>query len=77
MEMVNVKEEVYKEIKNAVGDIEFNDDSLVKEDLGIDSYKAVNILLNLDRKKITFKSENIPTIKTVKDLLDSLTYYGN
>ena len=77
MEMVNVKEEVYKEIKNAVGDIEFNDDSLIKEDLGIDSYKAVNILLNLDRKKITFKSENIPTIKTVKDLLDSLTYYGN
>lgn len=76
-EMIDIKQEVYKEIKNVIGDdINFNDDSLVKEDLGIDSYKAVNILLNLDKKQISFKSDNLPYIKTVKDLLDSLTYYG-
>lgn len=75
--MINIKEEVYKEIKNVIGnDVDFNDDSLFKEDLGIDSYKAVNILLNLDKKQISFKDENLPSIKTVKDLLESLTYYG-
>lgn len=75
--MIDVREEVYKEIKKVIGDdIDFNDDSLVKEDLGINSYKAVSILLNLDKKKITFKSENLPNVKTVKDLLDSLEYYG-
>ena len=75
--MINIKEEVYKEIKNFIGnDVDFNDDSLFKEDLGIDSYKAVNILLNLDKKQISFKDENLPSIKTVKDLLESLTYYG-
>lgn len=75
--MIDIKEEVYKEIRNIVGDdVSFNDDSLIKEDLGIDSYKAVNVLLNLDKKQISFKSENIPSIKTVKDLLNSLTYYG-
>lgn len=75
--MIDVREEVYKEIKKVIGDdIDFNDYSLVKEDLGINSYKAVSILLNLDKKKITFKSENLPNVKTVKDLLDSLEYYG-
>ena len=75
--MVDIKEEVYKEIRNVVGeDVNFNDDSLFKEDLGIDSYKAVNVLLNLDKKHISFKSENLPSIKSVKDLLDSLVYYG-
>ena len=75
---MNIKEEVYKEIRNIVGDdISFDENSLIKEDLGINSYKAVTILLNLDKKKISFKSENIPNIKTVKDLLESLVYYGN
>ncbi len=75
--MIDVRKEVYKEIKNVIGDdVDFNDDSLFKEDLGIDSYKAVTILLNLDKKKIGFKSDNLPSIKTVKDLLDSLTFYG-
>ena len=74
---MEIREEVYKEIKNIVGDdIDFNDDSLIKEDLDIDSYKAVSVLLNLDKKKITFKSENLPVIKTVKDLIDALAYYG-
>ena len=74
---MNIKEEVYKEIKNIVGDdVEFNDDSLFKEDLGINSYKAITILLNLDKKKISFKSDNLPAIKTVRDLLNSLVYYG-
>ena len=69
---MEIREEVYKEIKNIVGDdIDFNDDSLIKEDLDIDSYKAVSVLLNLDKKKITFKSENLPVIKTVKDLIDA------
>lgn len=77
METPNIREEVYNEIKKAVGDdISFNDDSLIKEDLGIDSYKAVNILFNLDKKKISFKSEKISSVKTVKDLIDSLVYYG-
>ena len=74
---MDIKEELYNEIKKVLGeDISFNDDSLVKEDLGIDSYKAVTILLDLDKKKISFKSENLPAIKTVKDLLNSLVYYG-
>ena len=74
---MDIKEELYKEIKKVLGeDISFNDDSLVKEDLEIDSYKAVTILLDLDKKKISFKSENLPAIKTVKDLLNSLVYYG-
>ena len=74
---MDIKEELYKEIKKVLSeDISFNDDSLVKEDLGIDSYKAVTILLDLDKKKISFKSENLPAIKTVKDLLNSLVYYG-
>ena len=30
---------------------------LIKEDLDIDSYKAVSVLLNLDKKKITFKKK--------------------
>ena len=78
MAAMNIKEEVYKEIRNIVGDdISFDENSLIKEDLGINSYKAVTILLNLDKKKISFKSENIPNIKTVKDLLESLVYYGN
>ena len=78
MATMNIKEEVYKEIRNIVGDdISFDENSLIKEDLGINSYKAVTILLNLDKKKISFKSENIPNIKTVKDLLESLVYYGN
>ena len=77
MDMVNVKEELYKEIRNVIGeDIEINEDSLVKEDLGIDSYKAVSILLNLDKKQISFKSDNLPNIKTIKDLLNVLVYYG-
>ena len=75
---MNIKEEVYLEIRKVVGDdVDFNDDSLIKEELGINSYKAINILLNLDKKKIAFKNENIPTIKTVRDLLDSLVYYGD
>ena len=74
---MDIKEELYNEIKRVIGeDISFNDDSLVKEDLGIDSYKAVTILLDLDKKNISFKSENLPAIKTVKDLLNSLVYYG-
>lgn len=74
---MEIREEVYKEIRSIVGDdIDFNDDSLIKEDLDIDSYKAVSVLLNLDKKKITFKSENLPMIKTVKDLIDALGYYG-
>ena len=78
MTIMNIKEEVYLEIRKVVGDdVDFNDDSLIKEELGINSYKAINILLNLDKKKIAFKNENIPTIKTVKDLLESLAYYGD
>ena len=75
--MIDIREEVYKEIKNVIGDdVDFNDDSLFKEDLGIDSYKAVSILLNLDKKQISFKSDNLPNIKTIKDLLNVLVYYG-
>ena len=75
--MVNIKEEVYKEIRKIVGnDVNFNDDSLFKEDLGIDSYKAVTILLNLDKKQISFKSDNLTSVRTIKDLLESLIYYG-
>ena len=74
---MDIKQEVYNEIRKIVGDeVEFNDDSLVKEDLGIDSYKAVTVLLNLDKKKIAFKNDNVPSVKTVRDLLNSLTYYG-
>ena len=56
-------------------DIAFDDNSLCKEDLGIDSYKAIALLLSLDKKKISFKQEKIPSIKTVKDLLDALEYH--
>lgn len=75
--MANIKDEVYKEIKNIIGDdVSFNDESLIKEDLGIDSYKAVTVLLNLDKKRIAFKNGKIPAVRTVKELIDSLEYYG-
>lgn len=77
MKIMDIKEEVYQEIKKIIGDdVNFNDDSLFKEDLGIDSYKAVTILLNLDKKKITFKNEDLPSVKSIKDLLNVLVYYG-
>ena len=73
---MDIKKEVYQEIKNIIGgDIAFDDNSLCKEDLGIDSYKAIALLLSLDKKKISFKQEKIPSIKTVKDLLDALEYH--
>ena len=74
---MDIRGELYQEIKNVIGDnVTFNDDSLFKEDLGIDSYKAIALLVALDKKKITFKQDKLPSIKTVKDLLNVLEYYG-
>ena len=72
---MNIKETVYRLIKNIVGDeISFDDDSLLKEDLGIDSFKAINLLYELQANSITLKSYDMDTILTVRDLIKALKH---
>ena len=72
---MNIKETVYRLIKNIVGDeISFDDDSLLKEDLGIDSFKAINLLYELQANSITLKSYDMDTILTVRDLINALKH---
>lgn len=47
-------------------------DSKIKEDLGIDSFKALSLLVILDGKGIGFKDGKLDDINTVKDLIESL-----
>lgn len=70
---MNIKEEVYKAIiEIKTNDIEIKDDSLFKEDLGIDSIKGFKLLMLLDKKNIVFKKELPNEIKTVNDLIMAL-----
>ena len=68
-----MKEKIYACIRKYVDDeIEITDNSLFKEELGIDSYKALALILDLNAEGITFKDEKLPSIKTVSDLLNVL-----
>ena len=49
-------------------------DSKIKEDLGIDSFKALSLLVILDGKGIGFKDGKLDDINTVKDLIESLVF---
>lgn len=49
-------------------------DSKIKEDLGIDSFKALSLLVILDGKGIGFKDGKLDDINTVKDLIGSLVF---
>ena len=71
--MDNIREIVIEEIKKVVGDdVIINDDSLLVDDLGINSFRAITILMNLDKKGIVFKNEDIPWLNTFSDLMNAL-----
>ena len=71
---MNIKEALIEELQIVVGkDVAITDETLLKEDLGIDSFKAINLLFALENKGIVFKSDKIASIKTVKDLISALT----
>ena len=68
---MEIRDIVYEEIKKIV-DVDFNDNTLFKEDLGLDSFKALKLLINLDNRGISFKTEKISSVKTVGELISSL-----
>ena len=72
---MNIKETVYQLIHQQFGEeLSFTDETLLKEELGIDSYKAINFLYELQNAGIALKSYNVDTIKTVGDLIKALKY---
>ena len=72
---MEIREIVYKLIKEeVVNDVNVNDEALLKEELGIDSFKAVNLLYRLQENGLTLKSYNIEVIITVKDLIKALKH---
>ena len=70
---MSVKDIVYEEIKKYT-DFEFCDNSLFKEDLCINSYKAVQLMMGLERRGVVFKAGMLPAIKKVSDLIDCLEF---
>lgn len=70
---MEIRDIVYEEIKKIV-DTDFNDDTLFKEDLGLDSFKALNLLMSLDNKGISFKNERLNSVKSIGELIDSLEW---
>lgn len=78
------KEQVHQEIKETLGKItrfdpsEINDDLLFREELGIDSLMAMEILAKVENYyKIKIKEEDIINVKTVGefiDIVDSQTF---
>ena len=70
---MGIRDIVYEEIKKIV-DVDFDDNTLFKEDLGLDSFKALNLLISLDNKGISFKTERLNSIKSVGELINSLEF---
>ena len=70
---MEIRDVVYEEIKKIV-DVDFDDNTLFKEDLGLDSFKALNLLISLDNKGISFKTERLNSIKSVGELINSLEF---
>lgn len=68
---MEIRDIVYEEIKKIV-DVDFNDNTLFKEDLGLDSFKALNLLITLDNRGISFKTEKLNSVKTIGELIGSL-----
>lgn len=71
------KEQVHQEIKETLGKItrfdpsEINDDLLFREELGIDSLMAMEILAKVENYyKIKIKEEDIINVKTVDEFID-------
>ena len=70
---MSITEAVYTYVKKyARNQIEINDDTKLKEELGIDSFLAISILMDLQKEGIGFKSGKIPPLVTIKDLIESL-----
>jgi acyl carrier protein len=68
-------DELRKEIKNKVSEItEISEDKLTDEakfveDLGVDSMMALEIVASVEKKyKVTIAEEDIPKIKSLKDI---------
>ena len=70
---MEIRDVVYEEIKKIV-DVDFDDNTLFKEDLGLDSFKALNLLMSLDNKGISFKNERLNSVKSIGELIDSLEW---
>ena len=74
--MASIKEDIIFCIKELIhnSDINIDDKTLLKEDLNIDSFRALALMSNLNRKGIYFKGGKIPPIKTLSDLVESVKY---
>lgn len=70
---MTIEEIVIEEIKKKTSE-NVTLDSKIKEDLGIDSFKALSLLVILDGKGIGFKDGKLDDINTVKDLIRSLVF---
>lgn len=70
---MSIREIVYINIKKfARNKIEINDETKLKEDLGIDSFLAISILMELQKENVGFKDDKIPPLNTVLDLINAL-----
>ena len=70
---MSIREIVYINIKKfARNKIEINDETKLKEDLGIDSFLAISILMELQKENVGFKDDKIPHLNTVLDLINAL-----
>ena len=70
---METKEAVYSFVqKYARNKIEINEQTKLKEELGIDSFLAISILMELQKEGIGFKDGKIPPLVTVKDLINAL-----
>ena len=70
---MQIKDVVYKNLERFKrNQIEINDDTKLKEELGIDSFLAISILMELQKEGIGFKDGKIPPLETVSDLINSL-----
>ena len=70
---MNIRDEIYQAIRDIKPEInELNDESLFKEDLGIDSVKGFRLLMALEKKNIVFKEETNKSIVKVIDLIESM-----
>lgn len=70
---MSIREAVYANVKKfARNQVEINDDTKLKEELGIDSFLALSILMELQKENIGFKDGKIPPLNTVLDLINSL-----
>jgi len=72
-------EEIKKEVKAKVAEIaeipeeKLTEDAKFVEDLGVDSMMALEIVASIEKKyKVTVPEEDIPKIRSLKDIYDLL-----